>query len=242
MGMLDRYRKSGGFIQLLTLIETSPEAKQEKFLNLIKEESQAWETELRRRRLSFEKISGWEQSFLMEIAPRIPEKIIAVALYPLAPEKREGFLKSLTHIQRRVVEEFINGTPPAPGEIFSCQSKIVQEVRTMGQQGHLKLDKIDPDLTVPDGIEEKLNNSFSGLSSLRTTATVSEAASKVASTATAPSAAATAAVVNESIPSAIMEEVKELRRRMQQMQQMFEQMERENKTLKDKLEQIRKIA
>lgn len=35
MGMLDRYKKKGGFNQLLQLLETSPSAKREQFLSLI---------------------------------------------------------------------------------------------------------------------------------------------------------------------------------------------------------------
>lgn len=248
MGMLDRYRKAGGFFQLLNLIETSPEAKQEKFLGLIKEESVAWEAEIRRRKLTFDRIATWQQSDLMEVCPRIPDKIIAVALFPLAPEKREGFIKSLSHAQKRVVEEFLSGTAPASGEVFSCQSKIVQEVRTMGQGGQLKFDKIDPELVIPEGIEEKLNNSFGPLSGTKETTTVAMA-NKTASASAGGGGGSTgagAAMMNGpagAMPSgAVMEELVELRRRLQHVQARAEELEKENSTLKSKLDQIRKIA
>jgi hypothetical protein len=38
MGMLDRYKKKSGFVQLLTLIETSSKQKQDQFLSLIGQE------------------------------------------------------------------------------------------------------------------------------------------------------------------------------------------------------------
>ena len=44
--MIDRYKKKGGFIQLLNLLETSSKAKQDQFLGLISQESKIWESEL----------------------------------------------------------------------------------------------------------------------------------------------------------------------------------------------------
>ncbi len=228
MGMLDRYRKSGGFFQLLTLLETSPKEKQEKFLGLIREESPSWESELRKRIMTFDRVCGWDQPYLMEICPRIPEKIIAVALFPIAVERRQGFVKSLSPGQRRAVEEFLGGTAPQNGEIFSCQSKILQEVRTMAQSNTLKLDKVDPELAIPENIEELLTASFGTVLSKQTSV-----AAKAAASPSAPMPATSAAASDEII---------ELRRRVHQLQSAYEQSEKENRTLKDKLEAIKKIA
>lgn len=60
MGMLDRYKKKGGFVQLLQLIETSPSKKQEQFLGLIAEESPAWEDTLRKKILTIDKVYSWD--------------------------------------------------------------------------------------------------------------------------------------------------------------------------------------
>lgn len=228
MGMLDRYRKSGGFFQLLQLIETSPEAKQEKFLALIREESPVWESELRKRKLTFDRVCGWSQPYLMEICPRIPEKILAVALFPIAEDKRQSFVKSLAPGQRRAVDEFLKGPAPAAGEIFSCQTKILQEVRAMSQTGALKLDKIDIEMSIPENIEELLNSSFGPSSSTKTAG-----ATKPVASPSAPIPATSAAASDEII---------ELRRRVHQLQTACEQLEKDNKSMKDKLEQIKKIA
>lgn len=233
MGMLDRYKKSGGFVQLLNLIETSPDAKQEKFLALIQEENVAWEVELRKKKLTFAKICKWETSHLMEITPRIPDKVMAIALQPLAPADREPVMKALTHAQRRTAEDYIANSKPGPGEVPTCQAKVVTEVRKAIQEGALKLEKIDPELAIPDNIEELLNSGAAGAGSFKFT-------SPSGSTAMATSSAN--ATQSDSVPGAVMDELKELRRRLQHIQVAYEQLERDNKSMKDKLEQIKKIA
>ena len=65
MGMLDRYKKKGGFIQLLNLIETTASPKAEKFLKMIGEESPAWEAEIKKKVLSIDRLATWNQSYLM---------------------------------------------------------------------------------------------------------------------------------------------------------------------------------
>ena len=41
MSMIDRYKKKGGFLQLLNLLETTGGEKREKFLKMIAEENPA---------------------------------------------------------------------------------------------------------------------------------------------------------------------------------------------------------
>lgn len=226
MGMLDRYRKSGGFNQLLILLETSPKDKQEKFLGLIKDESPTWETELRKRIMTFDRVCNWEQPYLMEICPRIPEKIIAVALHPIPAEKRTGWLKSLSPAQRRTADEILGGPAPQLGEVFSCQNRILTEIREMAKQNALKLDKIDPGLMVPEDIEETLGGSFSTV--------VGASAGKVSA---APAGAPVPAT-----SQAAQDEIIELRRKVHQLQNHVEAVEKENKSMRDKLDQIKKIA
>ena len=67
MGMIDRYRKTGGFVQLVALVETCPPAKQEKFLEIIKGEDARWSEAVRTKLLSMEKIYSWSNEVLAEI-------------------------------------------------------------------------------------------------------------------------------------------------------------------------------
>lgn len=81
MGMLDRYKKKGGFTQLLQLIETSGKAKQEQFLAIVAQESPAWETEIRKKTLTLDKVMTWNPTYLSEIFSRIQILTLASAFH-----------------------------------------------------------------------------------------------------------------------------------------------------------------
>ena len=76
MSMIDRYKKHGGFVQLLQLIETTEHAKSEKFLKMIAEENPVWEAEIRKKVLSIDRLLGWNQTYLMEFLPRLSAKAV----------------------------------------------------------------------------------------------------------------------------------------------------------------------
>jgi hypothetical protein len=160
MGMLSRYQKSGGFLQLLNLIETCGPQKQEKFLNMIDEEDPRWSDAIRKRMLSIKRIFSWNQEILAEIVVRLPELTIGVALHGLDDESREKFLAMLSHSQKRKIEEHYDSKSPSPGEISATFVKIIEEVRSMLTQGYLRPDQFDADLTIEEDIEDKIMESF----------------------------------------------------------------------------------
>jgi FliG C-terminal domain len=227
MGMLDRYRKSGGFVQLLNLIETSPPAKQEKFLGLIAEESPIWSVEVRKKMLTLDRVLSWNVEYLMEFVPNIPDKIIAAAIIEAKPEDRDKVLKAVSSSLRKRIEEHLAGPPPTPAEIATCQMKVIQEARNASTSGSLKLEKIDPDLSIPEDVEDKLKERFS-LSP--------RGGSSPASAASVSSAPATAGKGSSSTDDL------ELRRRLGQLENENQVLQRENLVLKEKLNQIKKIA
>ncbi len=250
MGMLDRYRKPGGFAQLLNLVETSTAAKQEKFLALIFEESPAWADEVKKRSLNFENILTWHVADLMEFVPRMPEKVVVAALWDLPENVLENVLKSMTPQQRRSLNDAKSaGAAPTGAEIVTCRSKFVVEARAAGSNGSIKLDKINPDLAIPEGIESKLRDKFdpnklaeanggghssaSKSSSSGASTASSSVSAKSVSTSTAP---ATTASISQS------EELHNLRRQVLQMEKDLKAVRHENDLMKNRLEQIKKIA
>lgn len=80
MGMLDRYKKKGGFNQLLNLLETSSKTKQDQFLSLIQQENPNWEEALKKRILSIDKVMSWDKEALSEILTRVQPLTLTVAL------------------------------------------------------------------------------------------------------------------------------------------------------------------
>ncbi len=104
MAMLTRYQKSGGFIQILQLIETCGKQKQENFLQMIEKEDPRWATAIKDKMLTIEKIFSWENAVLNEVAGRLQELTLATAMHGLKPEENARLLSTYTHSQRRNIE------------------------------------------------------------------------------------------------------------------------------------------
>ncbi|MBX3017799.1 MAG: hypothetical protein KF767_07920 [Bdellovibrionaceae bacterium] len=233
MGMLDRYRKTGGFLQLAVLLETSPASKQEKFLSLIREESPKWESELKKRLLSFERVLNWNPEHLGDIWPRLPDKVVATAVWNLPPPLKEKFMASISVALKRRLDEAATMNAPTDGEILGCRLKILQEIRTMTTNGMMRMDKLDPELVIPDGIEGELNdNPFSAPSALE----------KQVLATPEPSAAAGASPGTSPAAIQLVEEMKELRRKLLSAAAEIQTLKSENQSMKERLEQIKKIA
>ncbi len=156
MGMLDRYKKSGGFIQLLILIESSSKQKQEQFFNIINQENPAWEAEIKKKSLTLEKILSWNTIYVSEIFSRVQPLTVAVALRSLSQEQVDKVMSCFNHSEQRKIQNIITEINPSPSEIQTCVMKLVTEVRELMKSGVLKMDKIDPGLVIPENIEDKL--------------------------------------------------------------------------------------
>jgi hypothetical protein len=160
MSMLARYRKSGGFLQILKLIETCGKQKQDNFLKMIEEEDPKWAEALREKMLTIDKILSWDDNTVSEISARLQQMTLATALLGLPPESCEKLLKMFSHSQKRVIDDIKAAKESNPGEISAAFTKIIEEVRGLIKEGDLRVEKFAPELIVPDGIEEKLGKNM----------------------------------------------------------------------------------
>lgn len=156
MAMLDRYRKPGGFLQLLNLIETSGPTKQAKFLEIVKEEDPRWAEMMGEKLLSMQKICGWDNQALMEVVANLQILSLAVMLHGLDETNRDRFTTAMSNGQKRAVMEQFNASQPSPAEVNTTFSRVITDVRKMISDGRLQMGKIDPRLIVEEGIEEAL--------------------------------------------------------------------------------------
>lgn len=228
MGMLDRYKKKGGFAQLLQLLETSPSAKREQFLNLISGENSVWEDALRKRILTINKVYSWDGQYLVEVFSRVQPLTLANALHGNPADQTEKLLSCLPPISRRKITDLMAESNPSAAEKNTCVAKILSEVRGFISQGILKLEKIDPDLLVPEDIEETLNNyvplNFDGFTNLNKEA---------------KSAGSNEADVGNNVSQS---DVDFLKRKIGHLTAEITALKNENAMLKDKLSQIKRIA
>ncbi len=157
MGMLDRYKKKNGFIQLLTLIETSGKQKQEQFLNLIGQESKSWEMGIRKYMFSIDRILGWDVQYRAEIFSRVQPLTLSTVLHDMNPEQVDTMLSCMSISDKRKIVGMIGERNPTPAEKITCILKMISEVRGFSLGGIIKLEKTDPEMAIPENVEELLN-------------------------------------------------------------------------------------
>ncbi|WP_374080434.1 hypothetical protein [Bdellovibrio bacteriovorus] len=176
-----------------------------------------------------DKVYSWEGQYLVEIFSRVPPLTLANALHGAPPEQVEQLLSCLPPISKRKITDLLAESNPNPAEKSTCISKMLSEVRGFIAQGILKLERIDPDLLIPENIEEML--SLGGFTVPMPTyeqdATKKDAKPHVVGETTDPGA---------------QQEVDFLKRKLNQLAAEVNALKHENSVLKDKLTQIKKIA
>lgn len=239
MGMLDRYKKTkGGFVQLLQLIETSPQKKREQFLGMIEEENAVWAEQLRKRLLSVEKIFNWNADVLSEILSRLQPLTLVGALHGNPPEEIEKLISCLPPITKRKINDLFLEVSPSPAEKVTCMMKIISEVRGFIGQGIVKLEKVDPELHIPDNFEDMLSSMSAGFSA-DVIVIKGGNSHEIDSTKKADSFGKSI-VSAEAVAS--MQDLDLLKRKMTLLISEVTSLKNENIQLKDKLAQIKKIA
>jgi flagellar motor switch protein FliG len=158
MAMVDRYKKSGGFVQLLQVIETCGPKKQEQFMNIITEETPNWSSAIQQKMLTFDKILSWKSEALLEIVANINSLTFVTALKSLSPEKMNALCDKLSTQEKRKIEQQYKELNPDANQMSSCVMKVVSETRNLFVSGALKYDKVDLTLSIPENFESHLDN------------------------------------------------------------------------------------
>lgn len=233
VSMIDRYKKYGGFYQLLGLLESSSMAKREKFFKIILDESPVWHDALKQKMLNFSDLLKWPVEILAEVTSRTQPITLAAIAKSLPDDKTKILLSGLNHSQFAKIRGIMNETDFTPEQTQSSIEKLLGETRGLAQQGILKFDKFAPHLHIPDDIESQLEARPYSMPSLPSADILSERA--------------TARIVNppsqgQSLPPQVEEELSALRRQNFQLQMELQNLRKVNAVMKDKLEQIKKIA
>lgn len=210
---------------MLQLLETSPVSKREQFLLLIGGENPAWEEALRKRILTVDRVYSWDGQYLVEIFSRVQPMTLAYALAGSPEERIESLLSCLPPISKRKITDLLAESDPTPAERSTCISKLLVDVRGLISQGVLRLEKIDPEMSIPENIEDLLSQSA-------TPVPLFEVQKKDG----------TPNIVGEVESTGNSDEVEFLKRKMNQLITELNNLKQENALLKDKLAQIKKIA
>ena len=156
MGMLSRYQRPGGFIQLIQLIETCGKQKQDNFLNIIEGEDPRWARAVREKMLTIEKMLNWNDNTIAEVSKGLAVLTLATAMHGLSSEQSSRLLQTHTHAQKRTIDDLFKTNSPSPAEISAAFLKIIEEARAMMLDGRLRAEKFAPELIISENIEELL--------------------------------------------------------------------------------------
>lgn len=156
MSMISRYQKSGGFIQLLKLIETSGKTKQENFIKIIEKEDARWAAAIRQKMLSIERILSWDDNVQAEIFSRVNELTLATALHGFNESQWGKLSKTFSSSQTRRILDLKNSRHANAAEISAAYVKILEDVRAMISDGSIKIDRIAPELVLGENIEDRI--------------------------------------------------------------------------------------
>lgn len=223
MGMIDRYKKKGGFVQLLALMETSSKDKQEKFLKIVEDENAVWAKAVKQKMLSIQRFFNWDDNTIAEVVGTLNDLTVAVTSIGVDEKQKEKLFKMMDHSRRRKIDFILQEKKPNQSEINSAFMQVLTEVRKMINEGYIRLDKVDPELHWDSNFEEKL------ISGLLFDYDAPHTSSSQEASAPGPERVNT-------------QELETLRRKVSQLSQENDSLKQKLSQAEEKLDQIRKIA
>lgn len=153
MSVLTRYRKPGGFVQLLKLIETSQPVKQAKLLEVVEKEDPIWANKIREKKLSPEMVLSWPPEHLITILEHMSTRHCACLLKSLGTEHSKQYISFFKGETYRDVKNLVddNSEPPA-GEIVAAQNNLLETVRFLDEEKKINLRFINPNLDLSEAV------------------------------------------------------------------------------------------
>ncbi len=248
MSTLDRYKKSGGFSQLLSVLEGSTTQKRDQFFALIGQESKIWEEALRKKMVTLEKILAWPPEHITDVFVGLPHLTTAMVFHGYPQEKIDFYLKYFPPQEKRKVAELMKEKAPTAGEKAACVSRVLAEVRGQISKGTLKVEKWDPEMAIAQDIEHLLEHGGGSGSKKKEDAKDSTGPTLVSASS---SSFESDGESNESglrfeLPPKTdvsnLHDIDALKKKVHQLSKENEALRYENSMLKGKLDQIRRIA
>lgn len=156
MGMLGRYKKPGGFLQLIHLIETCEQDKRSHFLKMIESEDIRWARALKLKMLTLQRIFSWESEVVSSLARKVPENIIAALLYKYEEEINRHILPTYSDRHKERIMDIFDQGEPTEKEVSQASLYFIAEIRRQLLSGDFCVEKIESQLVIPVDIEDQL--------------------------------------------------------------------------------------
>ncbi len=143
MSMLSRFRKPGGFVQLLQLIESCDGEKQKNLIQLIASEDPGWASLVKAKQLSYQKVLEWPQPHLALILESLPYRTLLALVAGSQEAQKQVLSKTLSPTLWARLNSDLQETKLEASEHKVAQLKLLSAIREMDQEGKIKLTAID---------------------------------------------------------------------------------------------------
>ena len=151
MSILARYKKRGGFRQLLELIETSTPEKQSKLLKVIEQEDAEMASQVQAKTLTSEKVLNWKPETLFQILRKMPQQYATIVCKQMPEELYHNVIEHYDLRARKEFEhEMANTKDPLPSEIIAAFGNMFKIIRQLDEDREIILSQIDPSLRIPE--------------------------------------------------------------------------------------------
>lgn len=148
--MLARYRKQGGFQQLLLLIENCTSQKRDQLMKLIEAEDPSWAKLIGTKMVTLEKVYTWDAMHIAEVTTQLAPRTLAILLHGLPKDYFDKSILAMTPLKRREIQSLFEEQKPTPGEVEAARIKLLNKVRELEESGRLNLAQIDPTISIRD--------------------------------------------------------------------------------------------
>jgi flagellar motor switch protein FliG len=149
---LDRFRKKGGFLQLVQIVESTEPSKRKNLLHLVASEDPGWAHLIRLKVLSLDRILTWPREVLASILVDIPDSALIPLICGGSEDVRAKILLALERSRSQKMLEHSRGVSSSPAEQFAASVEIIQYIRGLVASGHLDFSFFDPSLVIDEKI------------------------------------------------------------------------------------------
>ncbi len=151
MSVLARYRKPGGFKQLLQLIETSQPLKQEKLLEVVEKEDPAWADLIRQKKITPDMVLSWKADDLVVIFENMMPRHCACLCKSLDEDRFKEIAALFSPEKYRDVKTIVgDSSHPTEGELVAAHNHLLETVRFLDEEKKINLRYINPMLDLSE--------------------------------------------------------------------------------------------
>ena len=151
MSILARYRKPGGFRQLLLLIETSQPVKQAKLIEVVEKEDPSWADLIRAKKIDATMVLNWDIEHLAMILENMVAQHAVVVLKNCGDDKLSEFRTLFKLPKYKEFESLLTDMdPPKESAVQAAENHMLETVRYLDEEKKMILRFIDPTLDLSD--------------------------------------------------------------------------------------------